>query len=148
MAAVKSSGMFRARNVNASTPPADVPRATMSRLLMAGTPCRSTAGRGPGSWPIFTLEQCFGALSCVKRRNILATPDQWIPMTADDKPTPFRADDPVVVAIGASAGGLRPLQAFFSALPADTGATFVVVVHLDPERRSELASILASRTRM
>src|SRR5262245_15422139 len=69
-------------------------------------------------------------------------------MTVDDKPTSFRADDPVVVAIGASAGGLRPLQAFFSALPPDTGATFVVVVHLDPERRSELASILASRTRM
>jgi two-component system CheB/CheR fusion protein len=59
-----------------------------------------------------------------------------------------RADDPVVVAIGASAGGVRALQTFFNALPADTGATFVVVVHLDPDRRSELPNILASRTRM
>ncbi|AMN42287.1 Chemotaxis protein methyltransferase CheR [Rhodoplanes sp. Z2-YC6860] len=61
---------------------------------------------------------------------------------------PRRPDEPVVVAIGASAGGLRPLQAFFETMPADTGATFVVVVHLDPERRSELAGILSSRTKM
>jgi len=36
---------------------------------------------------------------------------------------------PVVVAIGASAGGLKALQAFFSAVPADSGLAFVVVVH-------------------
>jgi two-component system CheB/CheR fusion protein len=67
----------------------------------------------------------------------------------DESGAPQRpADDPVVVAIGASAGGVRALQAFFNALPADTGATFVVIVHLDPDRRSELPNILASRTRM
>jgi two-component system CheB/CheR fusion protein len=59
-----------------------------------------------------------------------------------------RNAEPVVVAIGASAGGLRALQSFFAAMPPDTGATFVVVVHLDPDRRSELPSLLASRTRM
>jgi two-component system CheB/CheR fusion protein len=66
-----------------------------------------------------------------------------------DKPplTPGAAD-PLVVAIGASAGGLRALQTFFATIPADTGAAFVVVVHLDPERRSELANILAGRTKM
>ena len=55
---------------------------------------------------------------------------------------------PVIVGIGASAGGVAALQAFFSALPADTGAAFVVVVHLDPGTRSTLAEILGSRTRM
>src|SRR5262249_15075286 len=40
------------------------------------------------------------------------------------------------------------LQAFFAALSEDTGAAFVVIVHLDPETRSELAAILAARTRM
>jgi two-component system CheB/CheR fusion protein len=50
--------------------------------------------------------------------------------------------------MGASAGGLRALQTFFSALPRDTGAAFVVVVHLDPDRRSELASLLGARTAM
>src|SRR5262245_41764625 len=68
----------------------------------------------------------------------------------DDPPDrpPQNPEEPIVVAMGASAGGLRALQPFFSALPADTGATFVVIVHLDPERRSELPSLLAGRTRM
>jgi two-component system, chemotaxis family, CheB/CheR fusion protein len=56
--------------------------------------------------------------------------------------------EPTIVTIGASAGGVTALQRFFDALPADLGATFVVVVHLDPERRSELPQIIAGRTRM
>src|SRR6266571_2291646 len=55
---------------------------------------------------------------------------------------------PFIVAIGASAGGVQALQAFIGSLPATTGAAYVVVVHLDPQRRSELPSILAARTRM
>lgn len=55
---------------------------------------------------------------------------------------------PVIVAIGASAGGVQALQTLFERLPDETGAAFVVVVHLDPDRRSELARILTMRTRM
>ena len=55
---------------------------------------------------------------------------------------------PVIVAIGASAGGVSALQSFFSALPERTGAAFVVVVHLDPEHRSELPQIIGTRTKM
>jgi two-component system CheB/CheR fusion protein len=55
---------------------------------------------------------------------------------------------PMIVAIGASAGGVQALQNLFAALPEDTGAAFVVVVHLDPGHRSELVSIIAARTRM
>jgi two-component system CheB/CheR fusion protein len=55
---------------------------------------------------------------------------------------------PVIVAIGASAGGTQALQTFFTALPADTGAAFVVVVHLDPQHRSEMPAIIAARTKM
>lgn len=55
---------------------------------------------------------------------------------------------PKIVAIGASAGGIRALRSFFAALPERPGAAFVVVVHLDPEHRSELPSIIAQRTRM
>jgi len=58
------------------------------------------------------------------------------------------ATKPVIVGIGASAGGIQALQSFFAALPDDTGAAFVVIVHLDPESRSELPSILATRTHM
>src|SRR4051794_11615384 len=55
---------------------------------------------------------------------------------------------PVVVGIGASAGGVRALQLLFEAVPKQTGAAFVVVVHLDPGQRSEMRSILAARTAM
>jgi two-component system CheB/CheR fusion protein len=55
---------------------------------------------------------------------------------------------PIIVTIGASAGGVSALQQLFEALPDQTGASYVVVVHLDPDRRSELPQILAGRTRM
>src|SRR4051812_1352357 len=55
---------------------------------------------------------------------------------------------PVVVGIGASAGGVPALQTLFDVLPDHSGAAFVVVVHLDPESRSEMSGILSSRTRM
>ena len=59
---------------------------------------------------------------------------------------------PVIVGVGASAGGIRALQTFFAAVSEvsddDTGAAFVVIVHLDPQARSDLAGILATRTRM
>lgn len=55
---------------------------------------------------------------------------------------------PIIVAIGASAGGVQALQAMFSTLADDTGAAFVIIIHLDPGKHSELPNILASRTRM
>jgi two-component system, chemotaxis family, CheB/CheR fusion protein len=57
-------------------------------------------------------------------------------------------DKPVVVGIGASAGGVAALQSFFQALPDEPGAAFVVVLHLAPDHPSEMASILSSRTKM
>jgi two-component system, chemotaxis family, CheB/CheR fusion protein len=61
---------------------------------------------------------------------------------------PADPQQPIIVAIGASAGGVRALQAFFDELPAETDAAYVVVVHLDPQHRSELPQILSARTRM
>jgi two-component system, chemotaxis family, CheB/CheR fusion protein len=57
-------------------------------------------------------------------------------------------EHPPMVVIGASAGGIKVLQDFFASVPSDTGAAFVVVVHLDPAHRSELPRILAGRTSM
>lgn len=59
-----------------------------------------------------------------------------------------QAGKPMIVGIGASAGGIHALQTFFAGLPGNTGAAFVVIVHLDPRVRSELPSILAARTSM
>src|ERR1044071_3444228 len=53
-----------------------------------------------------------------------------------------------VVGTGASAGGLQALQAFFEALPRDTGMAFVVITHLHPEHESHLAELLQMHTQM
>jgi two-component system, chemotaxis family, CheB/CheR fusion protein len=55
---------------------------------------------------------------------------------------------PIVVGIGASAGGVQALQTLFEAVPDHTGASFVVILHLDPQYRSDLAQILGAHTQM
>ena len=54
----------------------------------------------------------------------------------------------IVVAVGASAGGLVPLQEFFSLMPVDTGMSFVVVQHLSPDFDSVMNELLAKHTDM
>ena len=51
-----------------------------------------------------------------------------------------------IVALAASAGGLRALTDVLAALPADFRAALVVVQHLDPRHRSLMADILGKRT--
>ena len=51
-----------------------------------------------------------------------------------------------IVALAASAGGLRALTDVLAALPADFPAALVVVQHLDPRHRSLMAEILGKRT--
>ena len=53
-----------------------------------------------------------------------------------------------VVGLGASAGGIEALTEFFDTMPADSGVAFVVVLHLDPTKGSQLSSILGLHTRM
>jgi two-component system CheB/CheR fusion protein len=52
------------------------------------------------------------------------------------------------VGLGASAGGLEPLQKFFTGMPADSGMAFVVVQHLDPRHETLLPELLGKTTRM
>ncbi|NLF30413.1 MAG: PAS domain-containing protein, partial [Planctomycetes bacterium] len=53
-----------------------------------------------------------------------------------------------VVGLGASAGGLEALEAFFKTVPNDTGLAFVVVVHLAPEHGSILSELIQRHTQM
>ena len=62
--------------------------------------------------------------------------------------TPASDDVPRIVGIGASAGGMAALQAFFGGLPDATGLAFAVVVHLSPEHESTLAQRLQPHTPM
>ncbi len=51
-----------------------------------------------------------------------------------------------VVGIGASAGGLHALRGFFASVRPGGGMAYVVVTHLDPDRKSEMAELIQSRT--
>jgi two-component system chemotaxis response regulator CheB len=51
-----------------------------------------------------------------------------------------------VIAVAASAGGLKALSEVFAALPRDFPASLLVVQHLDPRHRSLMADILGRRT--
>ena len=51
-----------------------------------------------------------------------------------------------VVGLGASAGGLEAFEQFFRSVPADLGAAFVLVSHLDPSHESILTEILQRST--
>lgn len=53
-----------------------------------------------------------------------------------------------IVGIGASAGGLQPLEDFFDAIPDDSGMAFVVVQHLSPDFKSHMEDLLSRKTRM
>ena len=53
-----------------------------------------------------------------------------------------------VCGIGASAGGVEALQQFFTAVAPDLGLAYVVIVHLAPDHKSELPSILSRWTTM
>ncbi len=55
---------------------------------------------------------------------------------------------PRIVGIGASAGGLQALEAFFGAMPTGTGLCFVVVQHLSPTFKSLMDELLARITTM
>jgi len=53
-----------------------------------------------------------------------------------------------IVGIGASAGGLVALEAFFHTTPVDTGMAFIVVQHMDPTQKALLPELLQRATRM
>lgn len=48
-----------------------------------------------------------------------------------------------IVAVGASAGGIKALKQFFMTVPERLGTAFVVVLHLNPSSESHLSEILS-----
>jgi two-component system, chemotaxis family, CheB/CheR fusion protein len=79
------------------------------------------------------------------------TPDRSEEVLADviDNAVPTRGYQMTpLVGLGGSAGAIAALQAFFRAMPADSGQAFVVVMHLSPEHESTLPEILQRCTTM
>jgi chemotaxis methyl-accepting protein methylase len=58
------------------------------------------------------------------------------------------AATPLIVGIGASAGGLEALELFLANVPAASGMAFVIVQHLDPTRKGMLVDLLQRGTPM
>ncbi len=53
-----------------------------------------------------------------------------------------------IVGLGASAGGLAPLEAFFTQVSPQSGLAYVVVQHLNPTQKNMLVALLQKVTRM
>ena len=67
---------------------------------------------------------------------------------ADAEDVPPEPQRCLIVGMGASAGGIEAFSKFFEAMPPDSGAAFIVVLHLDPTRESQMAQVLAVHTAM
>lgn len=57
-------------------------------------------------------------------------------------------EEPYVVCIGASAGGLDAINSFFDNIDANTGLSFVVIQHLSPAHKSLMKELLSRHTLM
>ncbi len=69
------------------------------------------------------------------------------PAASDASPDHVEPAFPIV-GVGASAGGLDAYRTLFSTLPADCGAAFVLIQHLDPTRKSLTAELVGGYTMM
>lgn len=94
-------------------------------------------------------------LSCGRDRvfmsnnpNIRSQRSNPISQRASQRAPPASRADFLIVAIGASAGGLDTCRKLIDAMPEDSGMAFIFVQHLDPNHDSLLVDLLASHTRM
>jgi len=78
-----------------------------------------------------------------------SAPDNAAPVEKDEvSKTGTLKDEFPIVGIGASAGGLETLQAFFDNMPADADIAFVIIQHLSPQHKSLMVELLAKHTPM
>ena len=69
-------------------------------------------------------------------------------MRPEDRNPDLRNSPVLYVGIGASAGGLEAIDAFFSHMPHQSGMAFIVIQHLSPDYKSLMVELLSKRTRM
>lgn len=73
-------------------------------------------------------------------------PDQPPPASTRNRPGRDSGGVQLVVGIGASAGSLQALKAFFDQIPADSGIAFVLLQHIAESERSLLPNLLDRMT--
>ncbi len=69
-----------------------------------------------------------------------------VPLNPATRPT--QPVGPRIVGLGASAGGLEPLEQFLGQVPPDSGMAYIVVQHLDPTHKALLPELLQRTTEM
>lgn len=70
---------------------------------------------------------------------------------AADAPAKSETQDDIgvrIVGVGASAGGLDPIEKFFDSMPVDAGVAYVIVQHLSPDFRSMMDQLIARHSTM
>ncbi|MFW5795655.1 MAG: chemotaxis protein CheB [Alkalispirochaeta sp.] len=67
---------------------------------------------------------------------------------ANTESAPTKLAPSHIVAIGASAGGLEAIEAFFTHVPEDSPFAYVVIQHLSPDYKSLMVEILSKKTTM
>jgi two-component system CheB/CheR fusion protein len=77
-----------------------------------------------------------------------APPRKKAPPTKISQKKKLKPGDFLIVGIGASAGGLETLEAFFHKMPLDSGIAFVIIQHMSPKHKSIMAALLAKHTQM
>jgi two-component system CheB/CheR fusion protein len=58
------------------------------------------------------------------------------------------SDNHILVAVGASAGGLEALNSFFYNVPEGSDYTYLIVQHLSSDHKSLMAELLAKKTKI
>ena len=105
---------------------------------------RETGSRRPGG-------VAFAALPRRPKRRRRPETSAGEPVAAAAPPAEERAESsslPIIVGVGASAGGLEAFTELLSHLPDDTGMAFVLIQHLDPKHESHLTELLSKASKM
>ncbi|HJS90333.1 MAG TPA: chemotaxis protein CheB [Steroidobacteraceae bacterium] len=112
----------------------------MPRKTRAGKAIPET--NGPASAPVAQGAQ----LSEAQQAPVIPMPPLQKPGSVESTLTQTAA--PLIVGIGASAGGLEALSDLLTHLPDDTNMAFVIVQHLAPSHESTMTELLGRRTHM
>jgi len=83
-----------------------------------------------------------------ERRTTAAKPVSVVAIERPAAAEGVEGTPPLVVGVGASAGGLEAFTDLLSHLPDDTGMAFVLIQHLDPSHESHLTELLSRATRI
>lgn len=101
---------------------------------------------------LFHNKQCdiiyiLGCLLAPKRLYLFKFLGLWF-INLTHEVTNLNDVNPYFVCVGASAGGLEVIKAFFKSLPSQTGLVWVVIQHLSPKYKSMMKELLASSSDM